>query len=221
MPPGLEEYAGDKDACHSNQVLPPGLEEASVDDVALANAMCFPSCFPAEQMTATVQICNMPNHLLSDAMMEATLQQACLDELVLSFITTPGKGFGEARIILANVEAAEKCTRHFHGRSWGVSSAAVSAWIVGEEFQKKQKSAKPKRKAALWPTRTPTALCADAPAFEPSFALSANAPEFVPGRLGAFSASKVQSAIGSDVSTDDGEWASDEEKEVAAVSASC
>jgi hypothetical protein len=136
-------------------------------------------------------------------MMNATLEQAQLDKFVCGFITQPGSlngrtgPRGEALITLTNMDAAVRCARHFHGRRWDASGIAVTAQLMPV-------------KAPPKPRRMPSTR------LQPSFTLSAEAPEFVPGALKTATVGKVTlPMIGSDVSTEDGESAaSSDEKEV-------
>lgn len=149
---------------------------------------------------ATVQVSSLPNHILSDAMMSATLDQAQLDKFVLNFVTKPGACRGEAIITLSSTDAAIKCARHFHGRRWDASGIPVNAQVV-------KAKASPKPLPTYSALATASALPMSAPALKKkSFAFSAAAVAFVPGMLQTTSApSKATFTIGSDVSTDDGD----------------
>lgn len=167
-PPGLEHLAP-----------PPGLELVVEDEVLAPSST-----------EVVVQLSNMPNHILTKMMMDAMLQQARLDQFVLSTTTEPGMscGCGEAFITLSSRDAAHLCAQHFHTRRWG-GNAGVNARVITPEPE-------------------PT-LCASAPEFVPSFMLSAKAVEFVPGA--------APTMIDSDVSTADGESSSSDDGEVADV----
>lgn len=170
---------------------PPGLGEPSgeksFEPMKVASKLC-PTV--PEVFGVTVHICSLPNHLLNKAMIGATLEQAKLETFVSSLTTKPGRQRGEALITFTTVDAAIRCARHFNGRRWDASGILVTALLL--------------------PVETPFA----APALKKSsFALSAEAPEFVPGAM--LSSSKATSTIGSDVSTEDGDSTSEsDEKEV-------
>jgi len=140
----------------------------------------------------SVQISSLPNHILSDAMMTATLEQAQLDMYVSSFTTQPGTQRGNALITFTSADAAMRCARHFDGRRWDSYGIPVSAWLLP---------------AKALPRTHP----APAASRMNSFTLSAEAPEFVPGLaledMSGKAASYTSPIIGSDVSTEDGESA--------------
>merc|ERR1719259_864106 len=66
-----------------------------------------------------VHIGGLHNRLLSDAMMEAMLEQAGVEDMVLSFAATAGHICGEARVHFAHPSAAARFTAHVNGRRWG------------------------------------------------------------------------------------------------------
>jgi len=135
--------------------------------------------------------------------MEATLQQARLDQFVLNITTKPGGSCGDALVTLSNRDAAIQCARHFDGRRWG--AVAVRALVIT-----------PEPAAAVQETSFDF-LNVDAPAFVPAFMLSAKAPEFIPGTTSAVTTLNAFSVIssGSDASSEDGESASSEDGDVA------
>jgi len=138
---------------------------------------------------ATVQISSLPNHLLSDAMMNATLDQAQLEDFVVGFITKPGAQRGEALITLSTADAAVKCARHFHGRRWDASGITVDARVLGGDSKA---DAKQPMKVSV-PKRP--------------FAFSSKAAEFVPGVFQTAPSTRTPT-IASDSSTEDGDSAS-------------
>jgi len=160
---------------------PPGLEDDAGDEAQLR----FPA--PAHE-EATVQISNLPNHILSDAMMEATLQQAGLEEFVSSIDAEPGKYSGQALVTLTSLDAAMQCICHFQGRRWG-------GLTVSAAFMPLRRTSKP--------------LSADAPAFVPSSVLAAEAPAFIPATMTTSTALKEKPVSDADASTEDGESASE------------
>lgn len=210
LPPGLEPPPGLELPCEPRKVLaPPGLEKSkrapkpkkNKADAApmyiLPEATGMP-CPPA--FGVNVRISSLPNHLLNKAMMTATLEQARLDTFVSGIMTKPGAQRGEALITFTNPKAAVQCARHFHGRRWDASGSLVTAQLLPV--------AHPVPPSSLAPVSVPM----------PSFRLSAEAAEFVPGGAQPVRASvKEMRAIGSDESTADGDSnASSDEKDVAA-----
>lgn len=196
-PPGLEAPPGlELPEDEESVAPPPGLENIGAP-MYVASKLCPPA--PG----VTVCLSNLPNHILSDAMMNVTLEQAQLDQFVLHLTTMPGAQRGDAMITFPTVDVAMRCVGHFHGRRWDASGTLVSAWLLPVQ-------APPK------PRQMPTARksCAKS---KPSFTLSAEAAEFVPGAFQMPTSGKETPTIGSDVSTEDGESAaSSDEKEVAA-----
>jgi len=145
MPPGLVCAAKKSGKYNAAPIpVPPGLEppRGSVGDAGLhrslrtASVKILPGLHmpaPASVKGAAVRISCLPNHILSDAMMGATLEQAQLDKFVLSFVTRPGVCRGEAIVTLTSAEAAIRCAQHFHGRRWDVSGVMVTAKLLPQE----------------------------------------------------------------------------------------
>jgi hypothetical protein len=190
FPPGLEPPPG---------LAPPGLggDDYVSDDSATS----------AEE-DPTVRIVNLPNHLMSKAMMEVTLEQANLDKYVVKFDATPGVQRGEAVITFTCFDAAQRCTRHFNGRRWDASGILVSAEVLTPKVP---------------PTAEPAfVFSAAVPEFVPlkPFAFSSNVPEFIPGGMKKQdhkkrkqyrrSDSAATSTTGSDVSAHDATSSCDE-----------
>jgi len=195
---------------------PPGLEEEAAGALDPMYVKVKPMKPRPRVNGVTVQISSLPNHLLNDAMMSATLEQARLDKFVSCFVTKPGAHRGEALITLGSMDAAIRCARHFHGRSWDASGVPVIAqlltsWGCQASIPKAGPVQHWMAPSNFYPMTSTRAVRGSKP--KPSFTLSAEAPEFVPGALEAV---KMKSIIGSDVSTEDGESASSsDEKEVA------
>lgn len=205
FPPGLTPPPGLEPPCKPQHVAPPpGLEQSTGGDKASLTPMYVASSLTAcpPVFGVTVVVSSLPNHLLNKAMMSATLEQARLDEFVLSCSTKPGAQRGEATITFSNADAAVRCARHFNGRRWDASGLLVSAKLL--------------------PVESPTPMTApkkSSKPSKPSFALSAEAPAFIPGALQSVPVSIKEipalSRIGSDVSTEDGDsTSSSDEKEV-------
>merc|ERR1719198_1229435 len=152
-------------------------------------------------------------------MMKATLEQTHLSDLVAGYVTKPGKPCGEALITMLTVESAILCAEHFSGRCWDPSGVAVDAWLLPLDAVNTPVAALPSdgRPQKVKPNCAAekivsSSLSADAATFVPS-ALSPNAPEFIPSILKPVSVSSVMS---SDISTEDGEQSSEDEKALAA-----
>jgi hypothetical protein len=196
FPPGLEPPPG--------LAPPPGL---GGDDDVSENHSPDHSAASAEE-DPTVRIVNLPNHLMSKAMMEVTLEQANLDKYVVKFDAIPGVQRGEAIITFTCFDVAERCARHFNGRKWDASGILVSAEVLTPKVP---------------PTAQPAfVFSATVPEFVPlkPFAFSSNVPEFIPGGMKKQdhkkrkqyrrSDSAATSTTGSDVSTHDATSSCDE-----------
>jgi hypothetical protein len=113
---------------------------------------------PAPAQTGyEVEISGLPRHLMSRPMIEAVLDQAKLEEEILSFtLEQPDK----ARLCVRSQQAAESCMTHFHGRGWNAAGAGVKARMVGGWRQTSQrKSAAPKTgKSQAKASATPTTM---------------------------------------------------------------
>jgi hypothetical protein len=199
LPPGLEPPPG-----LESVAPPPGLEMEGYDEEIVGESLTY---VPAKNHPMVpefvVQLSCLPNHILNEAMMTVTLEQARLDMFATSIATKKGDHRGDAFITFSSMGAAILCTRHFQGRRWDASGTMVQAWVLpmapapvpAAVCAAKTTKKRPKQK----PSKT---LSAEAPEFTPSWALSADAPEFTPSFLAA---TKDVPVIGSDVSTEDGE----------------
>jgi hypothetical protein len=152
-----------------------------------------------------VEISSLPNHLLSSAMMGATLEQAQLDEFVVNLVTKPGVQRGEALVTLSTMDAALRCTQHFHGRRWDASGVMVSARMLAPK-------AHPAPRGAASRSSTTSKPKSRKAAAKEAFRLSVGAPVFRPGVLQPLpenlpTPSKLTMTVDSfgDVSTEDGE----------------
>lgn len=116
-----------------------------------------------------VSIVGLPRKLLSEAMVEGMLDQIGFGESLLSFSVRRGEGTGCVSALFADVDGAQLCVDHFHGRSWDAKGDQVHAHIWP-------------LLAASMPKviEITSSLSADALAFEPSSELSADAPAFIP-----------------------------------------
>jgi len=220
-PPGLE--AKTKDELPADLEAPPGLTpppglEASTAGTTVAAAAS------AEWQ---VVIRGLPAKLLSEAMLEAVLQQAGLDDEHNGFTVRGGKNTGEVLVKLSSMFAAQRCVLHFDGCQWDKSGAAVTTEIIppananahklvsGEKLSRSEKKKKSAKAGAMSPA---------APEFQPSAftGFSAEAPAFVPSFLAnaqvqADSSASSQKArpstksgLSSDTSTEVGESEDDE-----------
>jgi len=80
-----------------------------------------------QDLPEVVEVRDLPKHLLSQTMLEATLEQAGLEKDVCSikFVSA-----GKVQITLSSRCKAEICLEHFHGRKWNPTGSAVSAKIM-------------------------------------------------------------------------------------------
>jgi len=74
-----------------------------------------------------VHVYGLPNNLCNTMCMEAVIEQAGLEEFVISCEAWPGNSHGEATIQLVTRDAGEQCLRHFHGCRWCSSGTVVAA----------------------------------------------------------------------------------------------
>lgn len=137
-PPGLEAMEV------GTLAPPPGLMDDEVAELPAGSLAPPGLCWGAAEDDAACELAaptfqvalrGLPNKILSEPMMEAVLQQAGL-EGVLLFSTEAGKPCGEALVSFTSREAAEKCAAHFHGCQWDPSGREVTAEVIlpeGEE----------------------------------------------------------------------------------------
>lgn len=78
-----------------------------------------------------VEICDLPKRLMSQKMLEVTLEQAGLENDVVSMTFL---GPGKVHIHFCTRHAAEGCVEHFHGRKWNPAGAAVTAKVVSDNL---------------------------------------------------------------------------------------
>jgi len=121
-----------------------------------------------------VLLSGLPVLMTSKPMMSAMLEQATLDEGIVSF-TVPSDS--TALITLKSSTWANMCIRHFHGRKW--ANSYVSALLVHPE--KIDTAAMAELSCPPFET---AALSAEEPSFVPAMTLSATAPIFVPASVG-------------------------------------
>jgi len=111
--------------------------------MAASRSPSYGNCITAAQGMAPhsaavpreVLISNLPCGILSDMLMEATFQQAGLENAVVNYASIPtSKQLGEVLVTLRNRDAAKCCVSHFHGRQWnttpGGGGALVSATLL-------------------------------------------------------------------------------------------
>jgi hypothetical protein len=114
---------------------PPGLVHAPATEL-LQSPPGITSGIPAAPSTGHevhVNVSGLPQHLMSQKMLEATLEQAGLEKEVTSItLSVPSK----VQITLSNRHAADVCLEHFHGRKWNPSGGAVIARIVPGKSKK-------------------------------------------------------------------------------------
>jgi len=99
---------------------PVHMRDASECPVCSGNAALLGAC--------CVSIEGLPNALLSEPMMLATLQQAGLD--TVAFSACEGDPCGEAHVAFSSVFVAMQCVCHFQGCQWDASGTEVTAKIV-------------------------------------------------------------------------------------------
>jgi len=77
-----------------------------------------------------VELGSLPLHLMSQAMIEATLDQAGLEKDVIDISILKA---GKVKITLSSEHAAEMCVEHFAGRKWNTVGPMVSATILSRD----------------------------------------------------------------------------------------
>jgi len=98
---------------------------------SLAEVLQSKTLTEAEQMAVPVFVHGLPNNLCNSMMMEAILEQAGLEDAIVSVEAVPGSQYGEAVLRLATWEAASYTLRHFDGCRWD-SAVGVTAEIGGQ-----------------------------------------------------------------------------------------
>eukprot|EP00747_Dinoflagellata_sp_TGD_P167908 gnl/TRDRNA2_/TRDRNA2_193212_c0_seq1.p1 gnl/TRDRNA2_/TRDRNA2_193212_c0~~gnl/TRDRNA2_/TRDRNA2_193212_c0_seq1.p1 ORF type:complete len:362 (+),score=39.63 gnl/TRDRNA2_/TRDRNA2_193212_c0_seq1:81-1088(+) len=108
--------------------------------------------------TCQVVLHGLPAPLMKEPMMRAMMEQANLEEALVSCSMHPGRQV--AILTMSNAAWAHKCVQHFHGRNWGTSVISANLQVSNP------------------------GLSAAAPAFFPSnfssLTLSASTPAFIP-----------------------------------------
>jgi len=180
---------------------PPGLEDVSP---AMAEPAAVAVTTSSKSSDWEVIITGLPSKLMSQAMLEAMLQQAGLDGMFSNLTVHAGRPYGQVHVNFASAIPAQRCVNHFQGCQWDKSGPAVCAQIVppAVPLPKLQSIAKKQGKPNVDVKQI--TLSANAPSFEPSWvALSAEAPEFVPAAFAE--AGKTSLIACSDTSTDMGD----------------
>lgn len=85
---------------------------------------------PQQLPPMSVFVRGLPKNLCNGVCMEAILEQAGLEDAIVSCEAWPGASSGEALIQLASWNAAELCARHFHGCRWCATGATVFAELA-------------------------------------------------------------------------------------------
>ena len=73
-----------------------------------------------------VRVTGLPNRILNNIAMEATLEQAGVEESSLGFVATAGQQCGEVCIGFSSIGAALRCVNHFNGCQW-ITGVVVTA----------------------------------------------------------------------------------------------
>lgn len=216
-PPGLEAPPGLERALSPPPGLgkPPGLQNGPAKPAKPAKAAkeAKPEAEPEEEAMKSapfvVTIRGLPNKLLSNAMMEAMLQQADLDKDVLSSVVRMGKPCGELRVGLTSRLSAGRCVRHFTGCQWDDSGIPVTAEVVATGQSVPQRvsmnaASSLSAQAAVFEPPSPctmlTALAEESsgsPAshFDSPKALSPEAPAFLPSYFGTSNRFSIEAPV--------------------------
>lgn len=76
-----------------------------------------------------VFIDGLPNNLCNPTCMEAILDQAGLEESIVTCEAWPGVPCGQATLHMATLDAANRAAKHFHGCRWDSTGAGVAARV--------------------------------------------------------------------------------------------
>jgi hypothetical protein len=72
---------------------------------------------------SVVSISGLPNGICTKAMMQAVLEQAGLEDSIVSSEARAGSPCGHFFLTLDSQQAVDRCVEHFHGRRWDASGA--------------------------------------------------------------------------------------------------
>merc|ERR1712070_792071 len=90
--------------------------EAQDDDVQVRDRQLF---------STQVVIRGLPNGICTRPMMQAVLEQAGVEDSIVSSEAQTGNPSGHFVLTLSSQQAIDKCVEHFHGCKWDASGAVV------------------------------------------------------------------------------------------------
>jgi hypothetical protein len=147
-PPGLEDYKRPA----SKELLGPAY--ISLESMSGAVPKHLPTRVATPSRAAsgkqTVLIKGLPKALLTDSCIEAMLQQAGLQDSIVSVSTTKGEPCGQALVTVRSRKDAQLCMKHCQGRCWDPSGKIkVEAMLVdtGRESEERKPGIRTTRKA--------------------------------------------------------------------------
>lgn len=84
----------------------------------------------ASELTVPVMINGLPNSLCSKAYLETAMEQAGLEDDLVSCEAWKGETHGNAAGFFKTLQAATKCVAHFNGCRWDIKGPPVSASLA-------------------------------------------------------------------------------------------
>lgn len=129
----VDEEEEEEEEVQETIAAPPGLEDFIVSPSSKSSAQKYSSLSPSwglasDREEVEVLITGLPKALCAEPFLETMLEQAGLEDVVVS--CSAGQGFGELRVLLLGQLAAERCVAHFNGCCWGRTEKSVSASIL-------------------------------------------------------------------------------------------
>jgi hypothetical protein len=135
FPPGLEQAS-------EEMPLPPGLDHIPTPFKNEMSALKTKKKKAPQAKGQVVHIQGLPENLLKEVMISAMMDQAKLDEKVVSIDVHSYKKQGAARITFVSEIAADECVRHCNGQKWNPMGPPVTAFIVSTDVADSSRSAR-------------------------------------------------------------------------------
>jgi len=101
------------------------------------SAPMWPQADFGPQEPVSVELSNLPTMLCNRMCLEAAIEQAGLENDVKTLELKSGTS-GQAVLLLASRQAADRCIQHFNGLQWAKSSQPVSACYASQQPQQQQ-----------------------------------------------------------------------------------
>lgn len=104
---------------------------------SFGSAPIWPQADFGPQEPVSVELSNLPKMLCNRMCLEAAIEQAGLENDVKTLEVKSG-AIGEAVLLLASQQAAQRCIQHFNGLQWAKSSQPVSACYASQQPKQRQ-----------------------------------------------------------------------------------